>query len=355
MVERAVPVTPRTPAQKALDALGKPQRPQDVEESVKPRKADGGKWKLDLQELGSIWGITSEQLKGLTSLGVVWKDGINEAELGQIIKFKMEVWKDFYKIFRGTGKSEAVLEELFDRLWGLAMKGELDLDNWDALMEEYGLEDYEMNSSSFSALLAGEKGKFFSDDERVEGILELGQAFSNLILTMLLNFPPTGNEERDEYQVKKYAKAFKQHCSSRNFNMIYLDKWAEAVKQVLKTIDAKVKITLSMIKNQKFGKQLGELAKLARDDWNNFLVLLLRVLERSLEEDMDTENMNLAQYYLLKSKRMSLINEVVQNGSEDRRWKALVEELVSVFKGDKLALDYKRVKEETMEKEEVKA
>jgi hypothetical protein len=228
-------------------------------------------------------------------------------------------------------------------------------------MEKYGMEDCEMNSTSFSALLGGERGDYFSDDTRVENILELRQAFYNLILTMRYHYPPTGDEKRDAEQVKRYAKHFReQHCQGSNFNMIYLDKWDGAAKDVLAEIRPDLDIfslsngqLLVKIKEGAFGERLEALASLV-NDMNNLLVLLLRDMGRSLEEGMDSGGMDPAQYYLSKSKRMKAINEIVKSGPKDDRWKALVEELVAVFKGDKLDLDYEKVAEGKIEKEGVK-
>lgn len=332
-----------TPARKARAAVGRPVSPKtDMDKIV-----EGG---LSLAELESIWGITAEQLKGLSALRIVWRDGLDEAELDKIIEFKENAQKNFYQLLSGTGKSEAVLKELFGKLWGLAMKGKLDLKNWDKLTEKYGLKEYEMNSDSFTALLGGEKGKYFSDAKRVESILEFGQALANLVLTMRLYYPPTGDDKRNTEQVMRYAKVLKQYCNSRNFNMIYLEKWEGMVNQVLAGIKADLDISslskgqlLAKIKKGVFGDRLEAIAYSAKD-WDKFLVALLRNLENALVEDLDLGNTDRIQYVLSLSKRMSLMAEILEQGSGDKRWAALIQELTAIFKGDKLALDYERVR-----------
>jgi len=313
---------------------------------------------LDSANVQQYWGMDEKHLRGLAALGVVWQNGkqgvkINVDSLQNLAQYKDKLFKEaFLPVFRGSGLGETKIRELFDKLWELARNGKLDRSAWNELREAYGLpKKYDMNPASFSALLGGEKGEFFSDDKRVESVLELAQALSNLILTMQTRFPRTGDPKKDLEQEKEYFEVFGELCEAKNFNIIYLDKWDNAAVQMLAQMKGRDpsrlkdrKELLEGIKNGDFDDTLKELAKKTKS-WEEFLVKLLRYLEEAVVKGMPRKGMDSFQYYLSLNERMKFVKTILDEGEGGARWKAFIRELSNIFKGqdNQVRFDYERV------------
>lgn len=329
----AIPVQAMTLAKKAEQVFGAPKDSGKAEKALE----DG---KLTLAELKSVYGITSTQLQGLEALNITWADGIDETELNNIVEYRNRAEANFILLFKGTGKSGTELKRVFKKLWQLALKGELTEDSWNAVMAEHGLDDYEMNGDSFSAMLGSKEGKHLTDSDRAESFLEFGNGLNNLVLTMQMHFPPTGSEERDAAREIEFALVLKRYCSARSFNIIRLENWEEGVRAAL---GGEGEVTLAKVKDGEYGDRLEALAGLV-ENWNEFLVLMLVVMERAMEKGMDTEGMNTLQFHLSKSKNMKLINEILEAGPKDERFQALMQQLEPVLKGKKPDLDMEGLK-----------
>jgi len=340
--------TPGTPGNWARRVFGRPVINQDVQIEQKL----SAKGYLSLDDIYTIWGLTKEHLKDLNIFNVTWEDGINAAELEELVKHQDQFFDEkFMPLLRGSGLGREKIRELFDRLWHLAATGKLDRSAWNELMEQYGLKGLEMNSASFSALLGGERG--FSDDQRVESIIEFAQAISNLHLNMLNRHPRTGDPKKDLAQEKEYYKTLSELCKEKHFNIIYLDKWDKAVMQILQplgkmSIDPSIdrEELLRMIKDGNFGDTLKELADKTKS-WREFLVKMLRYLEKAVSEGMHTKGMDSGQYYLSLSQRMGFVKTILDEGEGSGKWNAFIEQLSRIFKGkdNQVHFDYKKVKD----------
>ena len=195
----------------AREALGTPQEGREGEVSAATQDR-----LISVDELRSVWGLRPDQLEGLSSLGVVWKDGLNEEELKTIVETRTALKEMFRKLFGGN-----IPDRAFDEIWNLVLTGKLDKGSWNKVMKQYG---FKMNSESFRVLLGGENGGEFADEKRVEGIAEFKQALESLILTMEFRLKPTGDTETDEKQVLDYPVYMKRYCSARKFNVFSVDK-----------------------------------------------------------------------------------------------------------------------------------
>lgn len=323
----------------AREALGTPEKGHEGEVSIATQDR-----LISVDELRSVWGLRPDQLEGLSALGVVWKDGLDEAELKTIAEYRTEVKDMFKKLF---GKN--VPDMVFDQIWKLVLTGKLVEDSWNNLMKPYG---FKMNSESFRVLLGGENGGNFVDDKKVEGIAEFKQALESLILTMEFRLKPTGEEETDAKQVLDYPVYMKRYCKATNFNVFSIDKAEGTLLQVLEKIAEKYKLNIKLMsKDELLGRiQAGELGdhlqKLAKDvnDWTSFLVALLRYLEEAVAKGIsqkDTDDGTGAQ--LERSKRMGYIKDIL-SGSRQADAPALGREIERLFNGEKPDFDYALVR-----------
>ena len=210
----------------AMEALGAPQAGREGE----VRRAAADRF-ISVDELRSVWGLSREQLEGLSALDVVWKDGLNEEELETIRASRNAVKGMFQKLF---GKN--IPDKVFDKIWKLALEGKLNKGSWNGLMKEYG---FKMKPEAFRVLLGGLNGREFKNEKTIESVGELEQALESLIATMQMKRQPTGDPEQDEKLVADYPVYMKRLCSATRFNVWSIDKAGGPVMQVLESIAKK--------------------------------------------------------------------------------------------------------------------
>lgn len=327
----------------------------DINEGMK--QATGtldGNLVLTLAGLDEVWGLSPEQLKGLATNDIFAKnpisvgDGIDEAELDQLEKLKTDTLELFKGLLVGCGLSDDKLNELYDKLWYLAVKGELTNSSWDKLVEEYGLESLEMTGSAFEALLGGQDG-FGSG--KVDGIAEFVVALRNLDLTMRARGASDANR----------MELLKSLCKATNFNIIYMDKAEGLAKDVLKQlkpgydVDGKTKDQIfADIKNGVFGDVLKNktiskyegFVKAEMNNWEEFVLGLLRDLDRNVEEairsnlDGDAPVEQIGKYNSRKKLLAELINEGEK--ADQKKRDALVAELAGIYQG-KASIDFAKI------------
>lgn len=369
---------PKTPDDKGLAAIGLPSDGKPLSARAAINDQDRVITPKELQE---VWGMDITQLRGLNAFGVVWEDGLNEAELDKMLAQKQVMFERFSNIFLGSGKLPEEVEIMFDRLYELAVQGKLDLEAWNEVMVHGvrvngvmvagGLPEFKMNQVSFAALMGGKTGGDAKDV--VEGYIEFNTAIYSLTRTLQMEVPPSDERQLDETtetdleRFRQYSKKFEELCASRNFQIISMDRLNEVVINSLRikaesqafksdpenagyNIDERMEkgLLLEDIREGKFGTEMQKwLEELKIDNWNEFVMMLALVMNRGIESDANKETMDGTQAALKGNRNKVKIWKRIEEGAAGSRpaaYTALCAELEGIWSKGMKELHADRVK-----------
>ncbi len=314
--------------QKAIDTFG-PLKADADSGKVKKALKDGN---LSLQDLSQLWDMPTSFIKGLEKIGIVWVDGIDEAELGQIEVAKKEARANFGLIFKGSPLSKNEIDEMFDDMWEAAAKGELDNGKWDDIVKAYGLKDWVMTRPAFKALMSGQDD--FAKSALVEGIAEFCIAISNLIYTCKAKAQGSENS---------YAIVLRALCKHRSFRIVYGDKaealFMDSLKKINPEYDFESKTTADIckdIKEGEFGDRLEQLASYYKiNDWEEMVLRFLQIMEKAVARNSDDQYETELQATLATQKKMDAVYQVMDEGVASFNYDRLIDECAAFLNEEK--------------------
>jgi len=298
---------------------------------------------LTLAGLQEVYGLSTEQLKGLEAYIYIW-DGIDEKELDDLLVLKEKTLEQFQAIVVGSELTSEELIILFDELWALAAKGELTNSSWDNIMSLHGQDRLKMTGSAFKAILGSQDG-FGSND--VDGIVEFVVALNNLDGTM------TARGATEENRLA----FFQVLCEATNFNIIYLDKAGIMAKDVLQLLctqpnyDVYSKTDVQLLEDMKngyFGDELkGRMEPSYKSagikSWQDVVFEMLRDLEKATSKNLVGDTY-LAQILEINGRKKTMA-ELINGGQEadQKQRNVLIAELVGQYSGKKTEIDFAKI------------